>query len=144
MTLDELVLIVITLGGVSSILTAVVTRAHWAPWLRLVASVAVSALVGCSGYLSTHDWHVQSLPDVLALIIGIVTASWIAYQNAFKPLGITAAIEQATTPASVLAQYAPAVVAPVVAPVSDPAFTVVDHGVTTFNPGGGVPPTKTL
>ena len=108
MTLDELIAIVVALGGISSILTSVVTRAHWAPWLRAVAAVVVSALVGVSGYLSTHDWHVQSVPDLIVLIAGVATGSWVCYQNLFRPLGLSAVVEKATTPSSVLAANSPA------------------------------------
>jgi hypothetical protein len=115
--LDALITTVIGLGGLSSLLTSVVTRAHWAPRARVGAAVGVSTLVGASGYLATNNWHVTSVPDMVVPVVGVITASVVSYQKVFQPLGLSAAIEKVTTLPSELAAIAPASV-PVPVPVS--------------------------
>ena len=119
MSLDALITAVIALGGLSSLLTSVVTRAHWAPRLRVGAAVGVSSLVGASGYLATNDWHVASVPDMVVPVVGVITASVVSYEKVFQPLGLSAAVEKITTPISTILANAPAPV-PAPAPASVP------------------------
>ena len=94
----ELVAIVLSVGSVLPLLTAVLQRPHWSDRARTVIGVLLSVLAGAATYLATEGLDVSSPSRIVGVIVGVVLAAASSYKTVWKPSGIAPAIERATTP----------------------------------------------
>lgn len=97
MVTTEFVAIVLAVGGLLPILTAVVNQPHWSTRARTIMSVLVSVLAGLVAYVAEFGFVVDSPSSIVATVVGVVLAAATAYKTLWQPTGVAPAIEAATS-----------------------------------------------
>jgi hypothetical protein len=137
MTIEQTVALILAIGTLLPLVTAIVQQKHWSSRTRTIIGVGMSILAGLVAWVSTHGLEVSDLPGILATVLGVTIAALAAYEGVWKPSGLANVIEVATSPAPVPARAIdPAVVAPTTTANAD--------STVTFDPGNGQPPITTL
>lgn len=96
MTTAQLVPIILSVGGLLPLLTAVVQQQRWSTRARTLVGVALSILAGLVTYVSTNGLDL-SPARLVTTVLGIVLAASAAYAHVWKPLGVAPSVEAATT-----------------------------------------------
>lgn len=107
MTLEQIVALILGIGTLLPLLTAVVQQKHWSSRTRSIIGVVMSVLAGLVAWVSTHGLNVSDLPGLIATVVGIALASIAAYNGIWKPTGVANAIEVATSPTPAVAVPTP-------------------------------------
>lgn len=97
MVTTEFVAIILAVGGLLPLLTAVVNQPQWSAKVRTWMSVAVSVLAGLVTYVAEFGLVLESPSSVVIAVVGIVLASAAAYKALWKPSGVAPSIEAATS-----------------------------------------------
>lgn len=97
---QEAITIILAVGTLLPLLTAVVEQPRWSRSTRAVMSVAISVIAGLVAYVSQHGLEFSSVSSVVVFVIGVVLASAASYESIWKPTGVASSIEQKTAPSS--------------------------------------------
>lgn len=90
--------IVLAVGPLLPLLVAVVQQPNWSPRVRSIASVVISILAGTVTYVADAGLDFSNPPAIVAVIVGTILASNVAYKTIWQPTGVAPAIEYATSP----------------------------------------------
>lgn len=101
MNIEQIIAIVVAAGTAAPLLVAAVTRANWPKPVRGIVSILVSAFTGFVTYVGANGWRVSDTAGLIATMGGVAVVSVNTYQTIWKPSGIAAKVEDATTPLSV-------------------------------------------
>jgi hypothetical protein len=135
MTTEQTVALILAIGTVLPLVTAIVQQKRWSSRTRTIIGVGMSVLAGLVGYVSTNGLEVSDPTKILVFVTGVVIAAVSVYEGVWKPSGVANKIEVATSPAPVPAHAIdPVVVAPSVTANADGAITsVAADGTTTLS-----------
>jgi len=136
MTIEQTVALILAIGTLLPLVTAIVQQKHWSTRTRTIIGVGMSILAGLVAWVSIHGLNVADLPGILSTVLGVTIAALAAYEGVWKPTGLANAIEVATSPT-----VPPVANVPVVAPAS---VTANADGSVPSVPADGTPPITTL
>lgn len=129
--------VAILVAVVAPFVIAVIVRPTWTPDQKRNAAIVVAVVLGVIVAVATG--RIEQIPATVAswtaqgiIVVGVVVSLAQGFYQALK--GTLTKVEVATSPA------------PIPMHAADPVTpsTTVDGGVTTYEPGNGQPPTKTI
>lgn len=94
----EAVSIILAVGGLLPLLTAVFQQPKWSSRTRATMSVIISVLAGLVAYVSANGMAFDSASAVVVFVVGVILASAASYESVWKPTGIAGSIENSTAP----------------------------------------------
>lgn len=93
----QVVAIILAVGSVLPLLTAVVEQPHWSPRTRTIIGVALSIVAGLATYVAQFGLNLDSPAAIVATVAGVVLAAAAAYKGIWKSSGVAPRIEYATS-----------------------------------------------
>lgn len=93
----DLVAIILAVGGLLPLLTAVAQQPQWSARTRTFIGVIVATIAGVVTYVTQFGLDLSKPSAIVTTIVGIILASVAAYQSIWKPSGISSKIENATS-----------------------------------------------
>lgn len=99
----ELASVTAAVGVFMPMVIAVVMRPTWSKRARLVVAMVTSLLAGLGTVYAAGQLNTELTPgNILVSLMAVVAAAQVTFDKFWKPLGVTSAVERATTPAAVL------------------------------------------
>jgi hypothetical protein len=98
MSPEELGGIIITVGSLLPLPTAILQQPTWGRRKRALVALLLSVVAGAVTWVSTHGLDWSTWKALIGTVIGVVLSSGTAYLAVWKPLGVAPALEDTTSP----------------------------------------------
>ena len=95
--MTELIAVILSVGALLPLLTAVLQQPSWSDKTRTVAGIGVSALAGLVSYVSVNGLDFSTPSAIVASVVGVIIAAAASYRTIWKPSGVAPIIEAKTS-----------------------------------------------